>query len=983
MITVQLPDKNVTIEFPDGTSPEVMRAAIKKNFYGGKGIFEKKNIEVIPPSVPAEIRAIPATAWELAKGVIPGLKFAEKEEREKLKQPAIGDVFSRQQDLSEEELMDVEFGGKALPESKSIAGAVAPEVQKAIELYAMPGTSKVVKDVIKREVPQAIQKISTTPLWGKPKPGPIVSGIAPQEVTKPTSSAEKIKKYVKEEPTTLDKKIVEQEAKLEAITPKEMSAGMVVPKSSLESLEAQVKGGMGRGGQLPKYAEGSAINLERLNTTDEVKNLINTIAKEQEAKIGKRKVGWEETRKQAEALGWDVQAVKKAWDKKKAFTAAEIEATRQINTNAVTSLRETLANLPYERAKITPEMRATVLDAIDAIRVTSQAASETGRALNIHKKVIAKDPNFMRTQQAKKVVDTLFGKGKRRTDDVIEALRGLNLDNPVEVNQKIYDLTKTKWQKLSDAAYELWINGLLSNPMTHIVNTTSNALTLAAQYPERVIASVVEKGRSKLGVLGGKEQELFRSENAINGFSVIKGLHDATKRFFDTMKTGRTEGSKLEFRPSGLPESVRKVLPGRGLQAEDEFFKSFIQSGELNRLAIREAKKLGLRGDALKSKVTELLKTPTEGMLEQAAERAKYLTFQSDLGKVGQWVMRGRDNVPGLKYFIPFVRTPLNIAKYGLERTPLNIPRIAYKAGKGGLKGGQFSEEVAKTLMGSMVATTAYLMAEEGYLTGGGPKNYNERQELMRTGWQPYSIHIGGKYYSLARLEPIASIVGLAADMKELKDAMTEDEKMAVGTAIASSITKNFTSKTFTQGFAQLSDAISDPKQYGEKMIRNLAGTVVPAVSGGVARAIDPEIKNARTILDTVMARIPVVSESVEARLTPWGEPITRGGTPLARFLSPVQVSEEKGHPIDKELVRLKLNVGMPSKKIKGKELTDEQYETLVKLSGSKSLQQLNRLIESEWYKKMSEEQKSKRISNIVNKNRAWARQVVIGGMAQ
>lgn len=44
--------------------------------------------------------------------------------------------------------------------------------------------------------------------------------------------------------------------------------------------------------------------------------------------------------------------------------------------------------------------------------------------------------------------------------------------------------------------YELWINGFLSNPLTHIVNTTSNALTIAYTIPERALATGIDVLRS-------------------------------------------------------------------------------------------------------------------------------------------------------------------------------------------------------------------------------------------------------------------------------------------------------------------------------------------------------------------------------------------------------------------------------------------------------------------------------------------------------
>ncbi len=741
-----------------------------------------------------------------------------------------------------------------------------------------------------------------------------------------------------------------------------------IPPPTMSSLEATVKGG--QTGPLPKYAEKSSINLERLDTTDDVKHLINNLTKEQELKIGKRKVSWEETRQKAEDLGWNVDEVKKAFQAKGSFSAAEIEATRQVNINAITDLHTMLKTIPVDRAAYTPEMRATVLDALDSIRVTSQASSEAGRALNIHKKILARDEQFQEVSQMNRVLKTLEGNGIKRTDDVIDALKGIDFNNPGEVNRFVYNATKTRWQKISDRAYEIWINGLLSQPLTHIVNTTSNTLTLIGQYPERLVGAGIEKARVGLGVLGGKTQERFAGETLQDAFSVIQGIKNGTKRFLDSAKTGKMGETKLETHISTLPPWMQKFTPARALGAEDEFFKGFIENSEMNRLAYRKASQEGLKGQAKADRITGLLSNPTEEMLEATAQKAKYLTYQKELGKVGSWVMKGKGTVPGLKYFIPFVRTPVNIVKFSLERTPANIPRIAYKAAKGELAGGALSEEIAKTVTGGMLGFSAYLMAKEGYVTGGGPKNTEERDELFRTGWLPYAFHLGGKYYSFARLEPLASILGISADFAELEKHMNEDEKTKVGIALGTSVSKNFTSKTFMQGFSNVNDAISDPGRFGPKFIQNLAGSVVPSVLGGITRAIDPEIREVKGILDTVRARIPGLSGALPAKIDIWGNPIERPGSPAMRFLSPIQVSEAKGDPIDIELSKLKINLGMPSKKIKNTELKPDEYRQMVIETGKVAKPELNKLIKADWYKRLSNEEKEREIRKIVRNAR-------------
>lgn len=745
----------------------------------------------------------------------------------------------------------------------------------------------------------------------------------------------------------------------------EISRGLKLQTNlSPNSLIPEVRGGAT--GELPKYAEGSAINLERLNTTEDVRQFINVRTQEAEKTIGKHPVTWEQTRAQAEALGWDTRAIRKEWDKKGAFSAAEIDATRQTNLNAITELQKEIKELPYEQTTLTPELRAKFLDTMDLIRVTSQAASETGRALNIHKRILSNDPAFKQASEMERVLKAITGKGAKRTDELIQGLREIDFNNTAEVNRFIYNATKTPWQKLSNGAFELWINGLLSNPLTHIVNTTSNALTMAYQYPERLLGASIEAVRAKAT---GTTKGIFFGETTQDIFSISKGLQDAVARFGHAMRYGERV-TKLDYPPSALPDKIARLLPTRALVAEDAFFKGFIENQELNRLAYRKAAKEGLQGEAFKQRVTNLLIHPEEQMLNDVAKRGQYLTYQKEVGEVGRLIFNARDKVPGLKYFIPFVKTPLNIAKFALERTPLNFGRLAARAAKGELKGAQLSEELAKPIMGTMLGTTTYQLAEQGYITGGTPKNAAERNEKLATGWQPYSVKIGDTYYSYGRLEPLGSIMGMAADMSQIKGEMHEKENFNLAAAIMGSITNNISNKTFMQGFTNMIQGISDPGRYGANIVKQLAGSVVPAVSGGVARAIDPNVRDTRSIADTLQSRIPIAAESLPPKLTVWGEPLERPGTPISRMLSPMQISQEKGSPIEKELTKLDLDIGYPSRKIKDFEIPAEDYWKMVKSAGEPAKKILDKLATSEKWLSLPDKIKEKTISSVVSQFR-------------
>ncbi len=664
-------------------------------------------------------------------------------------------------------------------------------------------------------------------------------------------------------------------------------------KVSPESLEALVKGG--KVGELPKYAEGSAINLERLDTTQDVKQFLNTLTSKYEQEIGKQKVTWAETEKAAEELAWDAKEFLKQAKKKDGFSAAEIHATRQIHANALHDLFTTIRDIPADSTMRTDAMRLGIVDKvnnyIEIMKATSQKSSEAGRALNVHKKMIMDNPEFAQDAIKQKVLKQILDAngGTELTDRMISDLQKIDFADPKAVRDVLQKYHKAG---IMDMIYEAWLNGLLSAPVSHAANMLGNTLTMATKIPETAIAKLL-RGKSPIGEIKAETVGLFQG--------MKEGVRASIRTFIDGVSPDlmtKIEHQRFHSIPGKAGEAVR--IPTRALTAEDEFYKAINYRAELNRRAYQIAEQEGLSGQQMATRMAELINDVTSplsrGLHAKAREEALYRTFNKPLGEFGSSIMRLRDKVPGVKYIVPFIRTPVNIAKFTLERTPFNFAKIAhdYKVGK--ISSDELSQELAKPILGSLLSAATTMAVLEGNVTGGPPKDKKERQLKYASGWQPYSIKIGDTYYSYNRLEPIGSILGMTADFVDAAKSDSEINERAGKVMI--SFSRNIASKTFLQGISGVLDAISDPERYGGNIVSKFAGSVVPSVVASGARATDPFIREVKTPLDAIKARIPELSKDLprqEGVKTVFGElPAERSGSPLTRFLSPVQVSEEK-----------------------------------------------------------------------------------------
>lgn len=525
---------------------------------------------------------------------------------------------------------------------------------------------------------------------------------------------------------------------------------------------------------------------------------------------------------------------------------------------------------------------------------------------------------------------------------------------------------------------EAWKAGLLSGPKTHIVNIASNALTVWLKPTESLLASAAETVRTKAT---GQPREVFAGEAMADVVGMRAGIDEGFRRAARGWAEALPPEEMLKHNESqqmyAIPGRTGKVvrIPFRALSAADGFFKAIAESSEVYRLAYKQAAMEGLKGDALKNRMAEIIQNPDAKILDKAVKEADYRTFNSEFGPFGKWVASSR-RIPYVgvlaDILMPFVRTPINIAKYGLERTPLNYGRLLYKALKKETRGAALSEELAKPMFGTMIAAAVVNGVISGNITGGGPKDKADKEALYRTGWQPYSIKIGDKYFSYNRFEPIGMVFGTTADFADLAFGNEANVKTAgdAANAVALSIAKNWTSKTFMQSLSAALDATSDPKQYGGRFIQNYAGSLIPAIVNTGTALVDEYRRDVRDMPSAMMARVPGASEQLEVKRDLWGRPIKKAGlTPIDRALSPVVISQESNDPVDKEVLRLGISPGMPKRKIKGNDLTDEQYSRYVDEAGQRAYKIVQRIVASN----DPDEAKSRRIKAAIEEQREIA----------
>ncbi len=594
----------------------------------------------------------------------------------------------------------------------------------------------------------------------------------------------------------------------------------------------------------------------------------------------------------------------------------------------------------------------------------------------------------------------LRGQFQLRPDD-LAALEGVD---PGRLAELLYS-TKGDPKKLAQAANPGFLrralneatfsltNSILWLYPTHVVNMASNLYMLAGRPTEKLIGGLALGPKSGGDIIRQRAMREYAGTVAALG-DAWTAMVEAFKRGDSILSPHNTEffqGSVIQkplpWRPlrditdlahnAMVAANYRTIvgLPTRTLGAVDEFFKTLRYRAYIQAEAATEASMRGLTGDYFRNHIaTRLEKSfdPATGQAlnPKALAEAQTTTFQSELlaGTAGATIQQARSRHPVLTFILPFVKTPVNVLRYGWRMTPgLNLLQTDFRQA---ITGGQGAEAQAHAIgqmtLGATFMGLASALAINGKMTGAGPKEPRLQQELRSTGWQPYAYVFEGedgtkRYVPMGRFDPAGMAFGMVADLVEALrvDPDAKDPEAGMG-ALLLALAKSFTDRTFLQNMHQALEALSDPGSRGERWLGNIAGNVAPLSSALRGLNPDPYLRDARTFVDSMLKNMPGYSDTLPPTRDAFGEPVWRriGIT-----------SRDEADEVEAEHNRIILEtgrgIGKPSHGLGGEDLRgitlatgQNAYDRLQELSGQlptgPSLKQrLKDIIAADWYREL------------------------------
>lgn len=529
---------------------------------------------------------------------------------------------------------------------------------------------------------------------------------------------------------------------------------------------------------------------------------------------------------------------------------------------------------------------------------------------------------------------------------------------------------------------------MLGNPKTHIRNTVSNVAMKGTMAVKDVIAGAIED----IAPIENRTKTLRRSTDTVKDFAKKTALE---------MKDVISGNSKYSEQAS--IKSKRNIFKNKILNGVYEFNSEWLSKEDwwFSKSAFEKALSGFLTANGIKTEA-DIKNNP------EIVEKGKvYATEQSQIATFRQysWVankirdIESKNAVAGAAVgaILPFKKTPINIAKTGLNYSPLGFAKtLTYDIAQvknGNMEASELVDHLAQNVTGTALALVGYMLAKSGLLNGAGEDD-EEGEYDYQLGEQAYSLNIGGNTYSLSWLTPAAMPLFVGANAYE----QLVEGKEWNGNVILESLGQTLDPLSEMSFLSSLDSVLSSYESgmgkffgIGESMLQNYATQFIPTLASQAASVIDDtkrstkasgdsEFKFVEETTNKLAYKIPFLRQTLEPSIDIWGNEVKQNDNVFARafetFISPYTRKENIATEIDEELKTLYGETGdsglipdVPYNYVNydGEKynMSDKEYTEFKKTYGQNASNLLEDLFNTTTYKNATSEEKADMVNDV------------------
>lgn len=465
---------------------------------------------------------------------------------------------------------------------------------------------------------------------------------------------------------------------------------------------------------------------------------------------------------------------------------------------------------------------------------------------------------------------------------------------------------------------------MLSNPKTHVRNVLGNAVMLAGEAISSPISMAADALLAKKTGQSTYSKDMLGALKAF-GQGAKQGMQQAAMDYrlgIDTLGNRYQEGLRGNapaFDAEGAKTAFGRAAAGFFNQIDDAIGFA-LSAGDAWALvgSYESAKQQMMRANGLSE--------PTAEIIEAAWAVAYRRTFRdSNAATRAMESVRNGLKLPG-DIVAPYVRTPTNVVKVGLEYSPLGVVEAVGKAffGKSSLKAlleqgestlslqREIAELFGRGMVGTGLMMLGILLGREGVISGDREENQKESFYQSAIGMLENSLLLGDAYYDVNFLQTafVPLIAGAAAgsnledgemDWAALLDAAARIGNTALSMpvleGVAELLSGNYSKESLITGLIGLATDAMTNVLPARSLLRQTAAALDPYARSTAA----PELEGAERLLaemrNEIMYSIPGLRERLPMRYDTLGNPMmndaseTTAGRIFNAYLNPFNSS--------------------------------------------------------------------------------------------
>ena len=263
-------------------------------------------------------------------------------------------------------------------------------------------------------------------------------------------------------------------------------------------------------------------------------------------------------------------------------------------------------------------------------------------------------------------------------------------------------------------------------------------------------------------------------------------------------------------------------------------------------------------------------------------------------------------NMPGIGPILaPFVKTPYNAIRYGLERAPVtNLVPLGKKLLDPKASRADKAEQAGRAVTGYVVMLPFLMAYAQGNLTGATPANDTEKDQWQAEGKQPYSMKIGDRWVSFnlfpALHATLVTTVNLADAVQTVRGEKGESEDFGTEALQAVlAVGNEVVQRPLFGGLSDLAEAMESPekvKNFSEQTAANAVSSAIPgsAALRWASNIADPYERSANTLEEKAQRGLPWRAQDLPVARTAFGDERMKEGQAWDRALNPLRRSEDR-----------------------------------------------------------------------------------------